>query len=88
MTKRYSEEVKILIRLAVALGLCAIGFLYYTPFRIATLVALGRAGSCPLGNALDIQKHFEEERAIKDRILAASKKLQTEEKIGRWGNGR
>lgn len=84
VSKRYPVGVKILIRLAVALGLCAIGSLYYTPFRIATLVALGRAGSCPLGNALDIHKHFEDERGIKDRILAASKKLKTEDNFELW----
>ncbi len=76
--------MKLLIRLVVALGLCAIGFLAYTPFRLATLVAVGRAGACPLNNALDIPKHFEQERAIKDRILAASKKIETEEHFELW----
>ena len=76
--------MKILLRLAVAFGLCALAFLYVTPFRLAALVAVGRAGQCPLDQALAIPKHFEEERAIKDRILAASKKIKTDENFELW----
>ncbi len=75
---------KIVLGFVVSLGVFAIAFLYSTPVRVATLVAVGRAGICSLQQSLDISKHFKDETAIKDRILAASKKLETDGSFEHW----
>jgi FkbM family methyltransferase len=51
---------------------------------MAALVATGRAGPCPLSNALAIQSHFDEERKVKDRILAASKHVKSDDAFELW----
>jgi FkbM family methyltransferase len=76
--------VKLLIRLLVLLGVFALAFLYIPQFRVATLVAAGRADRCTLSQSLEISKHFKEETAIKDRILAGSKQVQTDGPFELW----
>ena len=75
---------KLLLGLAVTLGVLSLAFLYIPQVRMAGLVAAGRSGACDLQHALDIQEHFKKETAVKDRILAGSKKVQTDGQFELW----
>jgi FkbM family methyltransferase len=72
--------------LGLVLGCAVLGAaVWFIPqVRMAALVATGRSGACDLSHALAIQSHFKEEMAVKDRILAASKKLQTDGEFEQW----
>jgi FkbM family methyltransferase len=52
----------------------------YQPVRLAAWYYLGRAQGCPLENSLQAPAEIASQIATKDRILYASKKLQTDEK--------
>jgi FkbM family methyltransferase len=81
---RYSEYVKKIIAVLFLIGAAWTAFATIDKARFAALVLLGRAGDCPMNTALNIRNHFEEQTAIKDKILAASKRLQTDEDYELW----
>ncbi len=69
--------------LAVAV-LCA-GAYFWNPARLSLIYAAGRASVCPYDRALGAPKEIVDQIAAKDRILYASKKLETDaEGYERW----
>jgi FkbM family methyltransferase len=76
--------VKKIIALLFLVGAAWTAYATVSKVRFATLVLLGRAGDCPMSNALRIREHFEEQTAIKDKILAASKRLESDENYELW----
>jgi len=50
----------------------------YTPTRISLLVLLGLGAGCPLRNALQAPDDLKKQIEFKDKILAASKKIETD----------
>ena len=76
--------MKKIIGLLFLIGAGLTAFATVDKVRFGTLVLLGRAGDCPMGNALTIREHFEEQTAIKDKILAASKRLESDEDYELW----
>lgn len=50
----------------------------YEPARITAFVLLGRSEVCSLSDALEAPNHLKRQIQTKDRILAASKKLETD----------
>jgi FkbM family methyltransferase len=69
---------------AVAL-LLAGGVYVWAPARLAVVYAVGRASVCPYDKVVGAPKEIEDQIAAKDRILHASKKLETDEKgFERW----
>ena len=78
------EDVKKIIALLVFVGAATTAFFTVDKVRLATIAAVGRSGQCSMGASMDIPGHFKEQTAIKDRILAASKRLQLEEIYELW----
>ena len=76
--------MKKIIALLLVIGAAWTAAAKVDKLRFATLVALGRAGDCPMSAALHIKEHFQEQMAIKDRILAASKRLETDREFELW----
>ncbi len=69
--------MKPLLRILAAAVLVAGAILYfYAPARLAALVLVGRGSHCPLDKALASKEHANQLRIHKDRILAASKRLE------------
>ncbi len=69
--------------LAAAL-LCA-GAYFWNPARLSVIYATGRASVCPWDRAVGAPKEIVDQIAAKDRILYASKKLETDaEGYERW----
>ncbi len=66
--------------LLLSLIVLAAGLYSYQPARLATYYYLGRAQGCPLENALHAPAELKSQIDTKDKILYASKKLQTDEK--------
>lgn len=63
----------------------AAGVYSYSPARISLLYAVGRSPVCPLDNALRAPQEIRDQIEAKDKILYASKKLETDEKgFERW----
>ena len=62
--------------LAIAL-LCA-GAYFWNPARLSLIYAAGRASVCPYDRAVGAPKEIVDQIAAKDRILYASKKLETD----------
>ena len=54
----------------------AVGYFYFSPVRLATLVALGRGHGCSVEQAIASPEHPRNLTRIKDRILRASKLIQ------------
>src|SRR3989442_7110220 len=65
------------IGLALALGLGALCY-FYAPARLAAIVALGRSPVCPMGRAIRSDDELRTQIAYKDRILHASKRLESD----------
>ena len=61
-------------------------FLYnhYAPFRLSTLVLIGRSPICPLSEAVKSEENIRLQTAIKDRILNASKLVQANKGLEQW----
>ena len=65
---------------------------YYPPARLAAWTLAGRSPHCPLARAVESPGHQRRQVELKDSILAASKKLETdsegymlwETQLGRW----
>jgi FkbM family methyltransferase len=68
----------------VLLIVCAAGWAWYPPFRMLTLVAVGRSPVCPLANALKSQANVDDTLRIKDRILAGSRLVKEESGLELW----
>jgi FkbM family methyltransferase len=65
----------VILLLLVALGAA---YAYYPPFRLAAWALTGRSPQCPFPNAVRAASFKKENTAIKDRILAASKKIEVD----------
>ena len=76
--------MKAFIRIAVVLCLFAVAYLYVAPVRLTVLALAGRSGICSVSQSLDIPLHFKNEMAIKDRILAASKMIDSDAAFEHW----
>jgi FkbM family methyltransferase len=57
---------------------------WYPPFRLFTLVAVGRSPVCPMAQALRVKAHGQELERVKNRILTASKLLREESGLELW----
>jgi FkbM family methyltransferase len=64
----------------LAVVLCVGAFFLYTPARMWALVTLGRASGCTLERALQIQKRYSDQTAIKDRLISESRIIQNDGK--------
>ena len=62
----------------LAVIVAAVTLRFYVPARLSMWVALGRSLNCPLENALRGPQELKDQIAEKDRILAASKLLETD----------
>jgi FkbM family methyltransferase len=69
-----SRALKILGSLAVV----SLAVYLYPPLRLSGLVLLGRSGVCPYGEAVRSAANLKDQIAIKDRILGASKLIETD----------
>ena len=78
------EGVKKILALLIVIGAAATVFFTVDKARLATIAAVGRSGQCSISSAVSIPEHFKEQTAIKDRILAGSKRLQLEENYEQW----
>ena len=78
------EDVKKILALLLFIGAASTAFFTVDKVRLATLAAVGRSGQCSISASMDIPAHFKEQTAIKDRILAGSKRLQLEENYEEW----
>jgi FkbM family methyltransferase len=76
--------VRLLKVLIVVLIAAAAAWAWYPPFRLFTLVAVGRSAVCPLANALQTKSHGNELKRAKDRILAGSKLMREESGLELW----
>jgi FkbM family methyltransferase len=52
---------------------------FYAPARLLALVLIGRSPVCPLERALESPENLKRQITLKDRILGASRKLETDE---------
>ena len=77
---RYSRPVKPfrLAILGILLAVIALGLYLYPPARLAALVVAGRSPVCPFEQAIKSADNLKQQIAIKDRILEASKLLETD----------
>jgi FkbM family methyltransferase len=57
---------------------------FYAPARLAALVLLGRSPVCPMANAVQAQSNLRRQIELKDKILAASKRLEKDEHFTLW----
>ena len=78
------ESVKKILVLLVLMGAASTAFFTVDKVRLATIAAVGRSGQCSIGSSMTIPEHFKEQTAIKDKILAGSKRLQLEENFEEW----
>jgi len=81
MRQWYSHRVKPITLVAVlvmVLGAGATLYYHYPPFRLGWLVVRGKSPHCPLPNAVQAAEHLARNIAAKDRILAGSRKLETD----------
>lgn len=74
------KPLRILFLLFVAAFASAAAYAYYAPFRLLTMVLTGRSPQCPLSAALQSPENLTRQVEEKDRILNASKQLQTDPK--------
>ena len=65
----------------VVFGAALVGaVVYYPPARLFALTMIGRSSVCPLKNALAAPEELRRQIELKDRILAGSEKVETDEK--------
>lgn len=81
---RYSGGVKKILAILVLIGAAGTAFFTVDKVRLATIAALGRSDGCSIDAAMHIKDHLKERTAAKDRILAASRRLQLEEDYEQW----
>lgn len=68
----------------VTVFLLGAAVLSYRPIRLRTVVALGLGQGCTVERALESSSHPERIRKVKDRILAASKKIDEDGPYAQW----
>ena len=73
-------KLKIVI---LAIGIASVAA-FYPPARVAALVLAGRSEICSMRDALGARTHLEDLTFSKDRILAASKKVNSEGAYDLW----
>lgn len=78
------KSVKKLVAFLVVVGLCLIAYFSSDTVRLATIAAMGRSGQCSISASMAIPAHFKEQTRIKDQILAASKRIESEEEYELW----
>jgi FkbM family methyltransferase len=78
--------MKLLFGARVVLPLAVVaGILYfYAPARLAALVVIGRSPVCPFTKAIASAEHLKRLTQAKDRILAASRKLDQDDRYELW----
>ena len=76
--------MKRILALLIVLGAASTAFFTVDKVRLATIAATGRSGQCSISSSMSIPDHFREQTAIKDRILAASKRLQFDDDFEQW----
>ncbi len=69
---------------ALVLAAGAGAYIWYPPFRLFALAATGHSPVCPLSHALRSAANIEQDRRIKDRILAASHEVKAEDGLELW----
>ena len=69
-----------LFALVLFLVAVAAAIVYYPPARLFALVMIGRGSVCPLDKALEAPEELRRQIEVKDRILAASRKIESDEK--------
>jgi len=72
------------LSLLALLALAAGGAYLYPPARLSAIHVLGRASVCPYDRVLRAPAETTDQIAVKDRILSASKKLETDAGYERW----
>jgi FkbM family methyltransferase len=72
------------VKLLFVLIVLAIAVMLYPPLRLSALVLAGRSPVCPLSRAVHAEENQKQQIAIKDRILAASKKIGSDDKFEQW----
>ena len=65
-------------------GLCALLYFVYPPFRYSTWVAAGRSAVCPWNQAVQVEAHTANLMGVKDRILKASHLVRTDGPLELW----
>ncbi|MBK9168757.1 MAG: FkbM family methyltransferase [Bryobacterales bacterium] len=74
-------------RVLVSVGLLAllgVGAYLYPPARLMVLVLAGRSPACPMANAVRADQHRETLTIVKDRILAASQRVERTGGLELW----
>jgi FkbM family methyltransferase len=66
-----------IIVIAILAGAAA-AWAYYPPFRLFALYAAGRSPNCPLNQAVECASHLQALKAANDRIIAGSRRLQSD----------
>jgi FkbM family methyltransferase len=85
--ERYHHHVKIsrvVLSLAVVLGAGVAAWRLVPPFRLGVLAVTGHSPVCPWSQAVRSQANMDEKIRIKDRILAASHLVKTENGLELW----
>jgi FkbM family methyltransferase len=67
-----------IIAVAVLLAAALAAWAYYPPFRLFAIYAAGRSPSCPLNQAVECASHIQALEAAKDRIIAGSRRIQSD----------
>jgi FkbM family methyltransferase len=70
--------MRLWMAVAMALGGVAVAAWVFPPLRLAGLVLAGRSPECPFGQALRSEENLRQQTAIKDRLLAGSRRVQTD----------
>lgn len=70
--------------LLLLLALAAAAIAIFPQVRMSALVLVGRGNGCTVTRAWEIGEHWSHMTAVKDRILAASKKLDQDKSLQQW----
>jgi FkbM family methyltransferase len=73
-------KVRLAIALVVLLAAAVLGGFFYPPVRLFGLVLIGRSPHCPMVQAVGSARHLRRLIDSKDRILAASRLIETDSK--------
>ncbi len=74
----HTSSMRRILAVLVPLIAFALTLHFYAPARLFALVMMGRASVCPMERALDAPAELQRQIRIKDRILYASRKLETD----------
>ena len=66
------------VRILVPAALIAAAVMYYPPLRVSALALIGRTQGCPVQRAIAARGEQKRQIEIKDQILKASRKLETD----------